>query len=64
MEVGGIHRIIYRFKIEIAIFLRFSFLLQLITPKFPVVVKVGHANGGYGKVSLFLKRNVIKIHQC
>lgn len=23
---------------------------QLITPKFPVVVKVGHANGGYGKV--------------
>ena len=37
-------------------FLRFSFLLQLITPKFPVVVKVGHANGGYGKVSLFLKR--------
>ncbi|XP_029197265.1 synapsin-2-like isoform X2 [Acropora muricata] len=23
---------------------------MLITPKFPVVVKVGHANGGYGKV--------------
>ncbi|KAK2549601.1 Synapsin-2 [Acropora cervicornis] len=23
---------------------------ELITPKFPVVVKVGHANGGYGKV--------------
>ena len=41
---------IYWLKIDITVFRRFSFCLQLITPKFPVVVKVGHANGGYGKV--------------
>lgn len=28
------------------------FLPQLITPKFPVVVKVGHAHAGAGKVSI------------
>lgn len=35
----------------------FFFLLQLITPKFPVVVKVGHANGGYGKVRISILMN-------
>ena len=35
--------------------LRFLFsLFQLITPKFPVVVKIGHAHSGMGKVSLLL----------
>ena len=29
----------------------FDILFQLITPKFPVVVKIGHANQGLGKVS-------------
>lgn len=38
-------------------FLFFFFLLQLITPKFPVVVKVGHANGGYGKVRISILMN-------
>jgi len=30
---------------------------MLITPKFPVVVKVGHANGGYGKVCVHNHRS-------
>ncbi|KAL9973215.1 hypothetical protein ACROYT_G019637 [Oculina patagonica] len=30
---------------------------DLITPKFPVVVKVGHANGGYGKVCVHNHRS-------
>lgn len=29
----------------------FIFLFQLITPKFPAVVKIGHAHSGVGKVS-------------
>ena len=36
------------------IFYYVNFSFQLVTPKFPVVVKIGHAHAGMGKVSVTL----------
>lgn len=50
-----------------------SFVFQLTTPNFPVVVKLGHAHAGMGKVSKRKKKNIyiymetdkyVALHSC